>query len=52
MVLILIIVAIAALLLFFGSAIPPLRGDITETRDPEFGLGLSVRCTIIIAITI
>lgn len=41
----LIVMGIALLLLFFGSVIPPLRGNIAETRDAEFGEGLSVRLT-------
>ena len=37
------VTGVAAFLLFLGSVIPPLRGDVTETNDPEYADGLSVR---------
>ena len=46
MVLTLIVTGVAAFLLFLGSVIPPLRGTIlSETTDPEYADGLSVRNT-------
>ena len=46
MVLTLIVTGVAACLLFLGSVIPPLRGTISETTDPEYADGLSVRNTL------
>ena len=40
--LILAVTAVAAVLLFFGSVIPPLRGTVSETNDREYADGLSV----------
>ena len=45
-VLTLIVTGVAAFLLFLGSVIPPLRGNISETTDPEYADGLSVRNTL------
>ena len=42
MVFTLVVAGIALLLLFLGTAIPQLRGTITEARDLEFPDGLSV----------
>ena len=45
-VLTLIVTGVAAFLLFLGSVIPPLRGNMSETTDPEYADGLSVRNTL------
>ena len=48
MVFTLVVAGIALLLLLLGTAIPQLRGMITEARDLEFPDGLSVSSIVII----
>lgn len=48
----LVVAGIAVLLLLLGTAIPPLRGTITEDRDLESADGLSVSTNTYTATTI